>query len=1028
MKAMHGNHHPAPGMEANAEPGTDETSNSASHDSVDASKTPRSRWWHRQKTTLPSWLDHFNSHDLKTLFRCCVAVWVATLLIFIRPALDNIGQATFFAALVLYASPPVSILFLYILASFSLLLGMCLAWAWGLLAMKAALAARPEVETQTRLESLQQEAVAAANRTGQAVAWEAQKLVHDGHMLDIRVTVIFFVFSCIFIYTLARLRASNPKLVLTQIFGTITMDLFCLYGPTLPKYTPALASVLIKPGAVGTAIGLACCLLLFPHSTSYVVLDKLEKLVLMSETPLVWTREHLAQQPPDLVQLVSAKRNTIEAYKATEPLLAFLPLDFARCRWNADDVKALQERVRKVMLSSLSLVDLHIAKLTVNEKKKHSQILREAQRTSTVAKDLGKEGSHGAGHRQMMETAELMEALNYPSKGWILNRATSALQETTAEVIESCSQSMKLVARCIHTANTCRWFQVPSQAKFDDLSRELEEKLVLLRSAGKTCATNTTAAILDVHADLFGEDGQLKPTEDNRSPAVLEIVTCMVVEERILSLVGATQDLLDQTLLLTKTRKTHRIWIPTRLQYAVSWVLDGKVTVPFTNNTSSNGSEDPDSALDPAIFQDQVKEAHQRLRVVRGYEGFSKKKKNLVSRAIIGAVRWLTCPGGMYALRMVAVTIATGVPAVIGHSAGFYYREKGLWVTITAQTCVLVYMADFTLSIFARLAGTILGGVLGLIAWYIGSGSGPGNPYGLGAITAFTIIPIVFCRIFLPLVFTTATILAGATFSLIIGYSYDHHHIQQYGLPGQGAEAFWKRVVSVLLGFVAAFVVQIIPRPPSATRHVCNALANAVRTLADHYALLLSHWARSEPNPAIGSVGEQISLDLAEALFALNGPVEILKLELTSSPFDTEVLRKTKDHCHSMNHSLRRLLELATALPKELQDRLVNAVGILDNHIIGDIMAVLGLIEQSLRTGSPLPERTPAPLVRVFFEAWRARTPSIMLSVDLVRDEDYRRYCVGVSAYLQFLSTIDDLVLVLKAALGECHVIQLEEA
>jgi hypothetical protein len=46
---------------------------------------------------LPGWLDHFNARDLKVLFRCSLAAWVASLLIFINPALSTIGTATFFA-------------------------------------------------------------------------------------------------------------------------------------------------------------------------------------------------------------------------------------------------------------------------------------------------------------------------------------------------------------------------------------------------------------------------------------------------------------------------------------------------------------------------------------------------------------------------------------------------------------------------------------------------------------------------------------------------------------------------------------------------------------------------------------------------------------------------------------------------------------------------------------------------------------------------------------------------------------------
>ncbi|KAJ9618690.1 hypothetical protein H2203_008894 [Taxawa tesnikishii (nom. ined.)] len=49
------------------------------------------------KRKLPPFLDHFNARDLKILFRCSVAFWVASLLIFIDPALRAFGSATFFA-------------------------------------------------------------------------------------------------------------------------------------------------------------------------------------------------------------------------------------------------------------------------------------------------------------------------------------------------------------------------------------------------------------------------------------------------------------------------------------------------------------------------------------------------------------------------------------------------------------------------------------------------------------------------------------------------------------------------------------------------------------------------------------------------------------------------------------------------------------------------------------------------------------------------------------------------------------------
>lgn len=51
----------------------------------------------KPQSRLPPWLDHFNKKDLKILFKTSLAVWITTIFIFIKPTLDFIGQATFFA-------------------------------------------------------------------------------------------------------------------------------------------------------------------------------------------------------------------------------------------------------------------------------------------------------------------------------------------------------------------------------------------------------------------------------------------------------------------------------------------------------------------------------------------------------------------------------------------------------------------------------------------------------------------------------------------------------------------------------------------------------------------------------------------------------------------------------------------------------------------------------------------------------------------------------------------------------------------
>lgn len=73
-----------------------------------------------------------------------------------------------------------------------MIMGMAMAWAWGVIAMKAALATRPAAETLAREQLLAQ----TASREGTT----AQLLIYDGFMLDTRVTVTYFCMLGLFLY------------------------------------------------------------------------------------------------------------------------------------------------------------------------------------------------------------------------------------------------------------------------------------------------------------------------------------------------------------------------------------------------------------------------------------------------------------------------------------------------------------------------------------------------------------------------------------------------------------------------------------------------------------------------------------------------------------------------------------------------------------------------------------------------------------------------------------------------------------
>lgn len=104
--------------------------------------------------------------------------------------------------MVLLILPPSGIVTIYLLGAATMIMGMLMAWAWGVIAMKAAFAARPAADTQARFSSLEQTAVAQANATGVTPSAAAKVLIYEGYMLDVRVTVVIYCLVCFFIYLL----------------------------------------------------------------------------------------------------------------------------------------------------------------------------------------------------------------------------------------------------------------------------------------------------------------------------------------------------------------------------------------------------------------------------------------------------------------------------------------------------------------------------------------------------------------------------------------------------------------------------------------------------------------------------------------------------------------------------------------------------------------------------------------------------------------------------------------------------------
>jgi hypothetical protein len=543
------------------------------------------------------------------------------------------------------------------------------------------------------------------------------------------------------------------------------MDLFITIGPLLPSFNGTMPKLLIEPAAIGIGIGLACNILFFPTSTSHTVLEGMEGLVRLLKGPLDATVASLIDGDHlELRDLQKLKMKALGTYKKIDPALGFLPMDFSVSRWNSDDVKSLKEPIRRAALSSLSLLEFHISRVGGEVKlEKLRSITSEYNQYSELETSEKKKGKpREAGMRQLLESLKLVKAFTTPEHEALRQEMLEAIRQPCTKILPVCQEASTSVADCIHAVNCSRWFGKPSKTQLDELLQRSESSLESLKDLRVSFASETTELLIQTNADIFDESGKLKNVDDPTMHKVRGIAIGMVFEDQILGVADAWEKVLEQIVALMKERQKVRLWFPRGLRYAFNWVFQRAAVAPVLAAQSS--------AVDPDVVEEQSKAAQQSLNMSRGYKV---KRRSGLGRIILSTYHWLINADGMYAIRMVVVTIALAIPAVIPSSAGFYYREKGLWALIMGQTTVVVYMSDFTLSLASRSVGTVVGGVVGLVAWYIGSGDGSGNPYGLAAIMAVVLMLLMWGRLFAPPAILQATIMGGATCILVIGYSYD---------------------------------------------------------------------------------------------------------------------------------------------------------------------------------------------------------------------------------------------------------------
>lgn len=571
------------------------------------------------------------------------------------------------------------------------------------------------------------------------------------------------------------------------MFALVIADIYFANAPLIPTFQGTIPKVLILPTVIAVGVGLLCNILIFPQSTTSLVLDSMCDISAPMPGFFVATGQHFLDPSCvfDTKRLERLKSQTMAALRAVGPSVAFLPMDFSYGRWSPDDVGTLNSHHRDFAMAFCEFVQLQLSISKSREKK--AELLNEF----LLLDDKTKLPSRlPVAHRQLVKAISMQNAARHPETAGmylamynVLSKCANPLLEEFSNAIQVINESMSHAFGTTATQST----------------QAVHENIALVQEHGQVFKADSVKLMLESHSHLFDESGDLKNAEDAR--LLVPFLLGLLYQERILSVHDALLKLLRSLAQIDNQRHKKRVWLPRGLDKLISWTFAKDETAP----TAQKEPQSPDGVTTPGSDRDEYRptafdesgqgaseiqhsmSAQARLESIRSSRA---RQRTRASNVLLAVLNWLTNDEGIHALRTLVVTIALAIPGVVKTSAGFYYREKGFWALIMAQMALVPYTSDFVSGLLVRVAGTAIGGVIGLLCWYIGSGSGPGNPYGLAAITGVAIVILMWWRLFAPADQIQAPIMMAATMYLVVSYSWMDTHSPAYGDPGVGYTVF----------------------------------------------------------------------------------------------------------------------------------------------------------------------------------------------------------------------------------------------
>eukprot|EP01117_Protostelium_nocturnum_P009762 TRINITY_DN3489_c0_g1_i1.p1 TRINITY_DN3489_c0_g1~~TRINITY_DN3489_c0_g1_i1.p1 ORF type:complete len:1017 (+),score=289.90 TRINITY_DN3489_c0_g1_i1:80-3130(+) len=996
---------------------------------------------------LPDFIkNNLNFYSLIVVFRCALAAWIGLILLIDDNTLRAIGNATFFILIAVVMQPPSDSTINFIFGGIIMMTGALFGWAWGCIAMRAALASRDQVRTNQEIRNV---AIDARTNGQTNIDAAIQLAVFRGDFLEAGPSIIFIAFLAVLVYFMAILKTVLPKFTFFAIFAMIVGDVMMTYGPLFPAAQYTLGQIFIIPMAIYFAISLSCSLLIYPMSSNRKVTGFMSKLMFLlsslhSDSIQVLKTSCTTPEFEKLERLNETKKKMTLVWTGLSNSLTLLEAEMSIGRLNASDLKAISQSLRDLLFMSYGLMSYYDSMVDSldkeksrgnKEKKGEEEEMKEKRKSRKEKKQNTKEtmGCHETLRIIMVEKRWKPDNLSEA-----IDSLSSCILSTLEEVLTASTESLLLLGKIFDNLEKQRiWSWISGEKADPQESEQLKTAMEKLRSSIERFETEKRFILTEYVPELFDEDGKVNTGSRENQTRIRGISLGLKTQFNAINNVKYLLKFMEQMEVILKDRQRARPWVSTSLRALSRWLrrqekMKGIEAIDQT--TKEEASMESNFYSSEKRNPDYIKE-----------NTFSKK----IGRGIVSLFRFITSTPSIVGIRTAIVTILLALPQVYAPSAYFMYVNKSLWALIMAQFGVTAFVGDHFFNWTFRVLGTFAGGVIGMVLWYIGNGNGSGSPYGIATVMAFAFFLLMFVRIYGPPPATLFIIMTSVTTALIIGYSWVNTHLVQVGNQGVGWEIAWRRFLLVLIGMTAASIIMLFPKPSTGRRELRFAFARTLKELGELYSYLIGTWMGKKTLP---------SKQFYSKIFEIVGVIAQADTRIAFSKFEPSIEGRWPVERYQKIQKLqfavvRNLIHIAQGLKKMdplWKESLLKRTSILEPHLIGDTCATWFMLSSSLHSGNPLPQITPGPLTeRIYYHSLHSE-PQVKENSTITTDgeekgeknvegppsadEPLRKehlqhlqfipFANCVVSHLQLLRRLDELVHEVKELVGETFYVE----